>query len=101
MRVEQIDYRIAARIRTDMEKLLSVDKEHAISIYDMPFRTEWEEVWSQPHVDCKYQAPGGLMKPYAAIMYEGLWSFHKEGRLRHRLATLENGKKIVKFWLEN
>ena len=102
VKVEQIDYRIAARIRGDMEKILKGKKDAPVSIYDMPFRKEWEEVWSEPRVDCIYKNPNGLMKPYAAIMYEGLWSFHKEGRL-HRIVAEDPrkpGHKQMKFWID-
>lgn len=103
-RVEQIDYRIAKRIREDMEKLLAVDEEHAISIYDMPFMSEWDSVWSKPMVDSKYALENSRLKPVGSILYEGLWSFHKEGRLRWKLGTRtkKDGSeaKIVKFWLE-
>ena len=101
-RVECIDYRVQKRIREDMERLLPRCEREAISIYELPFRREWAEVWSEPRVDCKYKHPNGLLKPYAAIMYECLWSFHKEGRLHSTLgyrATNPN-MKITKFWLD-
>lgn len=98
-RVEQIDYRIAARIRTDMEKFLKGRKDNPVSIYDLPFRTEWNEVWSGEAVDSIYKNPNGLLKPYAAIMYECLWSFHKEGVL-HSVLGEKNNKTYLKFWID-
>ena len=85
-----------------MEKILKGKKDAPVSIYDMPFRKEWEEVWSEPRVDCIYKNPNGLMKPYAAIMYEALWSFHKEGRLHWTVSDdpRKPGHKQTKFWID-
>ena len=101
-RVEQIDYRIAAAIRTGMEELLKGKKDAPVSIYDMPFRTDWAKVWSEPYIDAKFSSGKGYLKPYAAIMYEALWSFHKEGRLHSVIGqkTDKPDEKITRFWID-
>jgi len=100
-RVEQIDYRIAAYIYDKMEKLLKGRKDSPASIYDMPFFGEWEEVWSEPHIDSIFSGKGCL-KPYAPMMYETLWSFHKQGRLHSVLGrkTSNPDQYITGFWLD-
>ena len=104
-RVEQIDFRIAKEIRLELEKYLKVGRENAIDLYDIPFYTDWDKVWSKPMVDSKYALENSRLKPVGSILYEGLWSFYKEGRLKYELGTrvTKTGaeKKIVKFWLEN
>ncbi len=97
VRVEQIDYRIAAYIHDEMEKLL---KEKHIGVPEMPCYTDWRGVWSEPSVECKFASPTGLLKPYATILYEGLWSFHKEGRLRSAVEVNDRGTKVLRFWLD-
>ncbi len=99
-KVEQIDYRIVKTVRESMEALLS--KGEPISIYDMPFETsmEWAKHWRKPLVDSKYVLDGTLLKPSASLLYEGLWSFHKEGRLHSVLGETKNGTKITKFWID-
>jgi hypothetical protein len=102
-RVEQIDYRTAKKIREDIEKVFSVDEEHAASIYDIPFRESWDtELWSKPLVDSKFVLEGSRLKPVGPAIYEGLWSLYKEGRLRMKLGTKSetNPGKIMRFWLE-
>ncbi len=98
-KIEQIDYRIAAYIRTKMEKLL---REKHIGVPEMPCYTEWREVWSKPYTECeKYKPENALFKPYAAVLYEALWSFHKEGRLHTAVEVNEKGKRVQRFWLED
>jgi len=103
--VEQIDFRTARLVREDMEKRLKVGEENAISIYDLPFYTEWNEFWHKPLIDCKFKNDNTTfpLKPFASLIYEGLWSFHKEGRLRYKVGSITKAdgteKKIVKFWL--
>jgi hypothetical protein len=103
-RVEQIDFRIAKEVRVELEKLLKVGEENAIDIYDIPFYTDWDKIWSKPLVDSKYVLENSRLKPVAPVLYEGLWSFYKEGRLKMKLGTRLNSKgiekKIMKFWLE-
>lgn len=101
-RVEQIDYRIAASIRTRMEELLLGRRDDPLSIYDMPFWTDWADVWTEPYRDSIFDSGKGYLKPYAAILYECFWSFHKEGRLRMTLGrkTKKPDEKITRFWIE-
>ena len=103
-RVEQIDFRIAKEVRLELERLLKYGEENAIDLYDIPFYTEWDSIWSKPLVDSKYVLENSRLKPVGPVLYEGLWSFYKEGRLRMKLGTRldKNGveKKIMKFWLE-
>ena len=103
-RVEQIDFRLAMKFRLELEKLLKYGRENAIDLYDIPFYTDWDEIWSKPMVDSKYALENSRLKPVASALYEGLWSFYKEGKLRFELGTRKNKngteKKIMKFWLE-
>ena len=99
VRVEQIDYRIAAKIYERMEALLKNAGEEGASLYDMPAYDEWRDIWNEPYVDCKYPKEGGLLKPYAMVLYETLWAFYKEGRLRERIGE-RRGKPITKFILD-
>ena len=99
VRVEQIDYRIAAAIYQRMEALLKGQRDDPKSLYDMPCYEEWRDVWSAPEVDCKYAKEGGLLKPYATILYDALWSFYKQGRL-HSILGERKGKPITKFWID-
>ena len=104
-RVEQLDFRLEMKFRGELEKYLKVGEENAIDIYDIPFYTEWDNIWTKPLVDSKYKPEGSRLKPVAPALYEGLWSFYKEGRLKMKLGTRikSNGeeKKIMKFWLED
>ena len=103
-KVEQIDFRLAMKFRQELESLLKVGEENAIDLYDIPFYTDWDSIWTKPLVDSKYVLEGTRLKPVASALYEGLWSFHKEGRLKMKLGTRINSKgvqkKIMKFWLE-
>lgn len=104
-RVEQIDFRIAKEIRQSLERYLKVGRENAIDVYDLPLRTEWDEIWSKPLVESKYALENSRLKPIGPAIYEGLWSFYREGRLRYELGTRISSKtgrekKIMKFWLE-
>lgn len=97
-RVEQVDYRIAAYIRGEMEKLL---REKHVGVPEMPCYTDWRGVWSKPYTECEEFAPENvLFKPYAAILYECLWSFYKEGRLHSAVEINERGKRVQRFWLD-
>ena len=98
VRVEQIDYRVAAYIHGEMEKLL---KKGHIGVPEMPCYDDWRGIWSEPSVECKFANPTGLLKPYATILYEGLWSFHKEGRLKSAIEKNAKGENILRFWLED
>lgn len=104
-RVEQIDFRIAKEVRLELEKYLKVGEENAIDLYDIPFYTDWDRIWTKPLVDSKYALENSRLKPVGPVLYEGLWSFYKEGRLKMKLGTRVNAKgqekKIMKFWLES
>ncbi len=101
VKVEQIDYRVAKFIRDEMEERLRGQKDAPLSIYDLPILSDWLNVWSEPRVDCKYVSDKGYLKPFAAVIYEGLWSFHKEGRLHSILGNKTNKPgKITRFWID-
>lgn len=97
--VEQIDDRISATIYARMETLLKGQKDDPKSLYDMPCYDAWRDVWSAPLVDCKYAKEGGLLKPYATILYQALWSFYRQGRL-HSVLGERKGMPITKFWID-
>ena len=98
--VEQPDYRVAAYIREHMEKLLiEGGEENPWGVPNFPCYKEWREVWTEPYVECKFKSPTGLLKPYATVLFDCLWSFHKEGRLHSRIVE-KDGKKTLKFWLD-
>ena len=96
-RVEKIDYRIAALVYERMEKML---REKPTSLYDFDAWRDWRDLWQAPLVDCKYAKPNGCLKPYAIAIYEALWSFQKQGRLRSRM-PLPQETQFVHFWLED
>ena len=104
-RVEQIDFRLAMKFRQEFEKYLKVGEENAIDLYDIPFYTDWDSIWTKPMVDSKYKPENSRLKPVGSALYEGLWSFYKEGRLKMKLGTRISKKgaekKIMKFWLED
>jgi glucosamine--fructose-6-phosphate aminotransferase (isomerizing) len=102
VRVEQIDYRVAKFIREEMEMRLTGKENAPLSIYDLPILDSWLNIWSEPRVDCKYISNSGKLKQFAAVIYEGLWSFHKEGRLhlvRGRKTNNPN-QYITRFWVD-
>ncbi len=99
VRVEDIRPDIYARAYARLEALLTGQEAAPKSLYDMPFYTEWRDLWSKPYVDCRFAKEGGLLKPYAALNYEILWAFQQEGRL-HSILGDRNGHRIVKFWLD-
>lgn len=102
VRVEQIDYRVAKFIREEMEKHLKGKKDSPLSVYDLPGLSDWLNIWSPPRVDCKYVWDRGYLKPFAAVIFEGLWSFHKEGRLHWVLGKKTNkpNQSITRFWID-
>ena len=89
----------SATIYARMELLLKGQREDPKSLYDMPCYDAWRDVWSAPLVDCKYAKEGGLLKPYATILYQALWSFYRQGRL-HSVLGERKGKPITKFWVD-
>jgi len=96
--VEAIDYRISALVYERMEKLL---KAGPTSLYDFDAWRDWRDLWHEPLVDCKYAGENGCLKPYAIAIYEALWSFYKQGRLRSRMPLPEEKHQFLKFWLED
>ena len=102
-RVEQIDYRSAKKIREDMERVFSGKRDNPQSIYSLPITVGWdEELWQKPLVESKYALENSRLKPIGSAIYEGLWSFYKEGRLHMVLGEKDNrpNEKIMRFWLE-
>jgi len=102
VKVEQIDYRVQKFIRDEMERLLVGKKDEPLSIYDLPILSDWLNIWSPPRVDSKYVSDKGYLKMFAAVIYEGLWSFHKEGRLHWVLGRKTNrpDQYITRFWID-
>ena len=103
VRVEQIDYRVAKLVREEMERVFTGKKDDPQSIYALPFHTDWDELmWQKPLVDSKYALEGSRLKPVACAIYEGLWSFHKEGRLHWVIGEdpRKPGHKQTKFWID-
>ena len=102
--MEEINIRLDA-FEGPLDLLYHLIEKNEIDIYDIPFYTEWDNIWTKPLVDSKYKPENSRLKPVAPALYEGLWSFHKEGRLKMKLGTRINSKgvqkKIMKFWLEN
>lgn len=96
-KVESIDYRIAAAVCERMEKIL---KKGPTSLYDFDAWRDWRDLWQEPLVDCKYANENGCLKPYSIAIYEALWSFYKQGRLRSRMPLTEEKHQFLKFWLE-
>lgn len=100
VQVEQISERVLNAYYERIEKILLGQKDDPKSIYDFPSYDQWRDVWQEPFVDCKFRHENGLLKPYATACYLTLWAFYQEGRLHGKLGE-RNGKRIVKFWLEN
>lgn len=100
VRVEQITPGMFAKIYSRMEKALRGKENEPLSLYDLPLYTDWKDIWSKPYVDCKYVADGErLLKPYATLLYEVLWSFYKEGRLHSTLGEYK-GRRIMRYWID-
>ncbi len=99
--VEQPNYRTSAYVYKHMEKLLlEGGEENPWGVPNFPCYDEWRETWSEPYVECKFASPTGLLKPYATVLFECLYTFHKEGRLKSRIVEDEKGHKTLKFWLD-
>ncbi len=97
VKIEEPNAMITAKYYAYMEAMLAGQKDSPKTIYDLPMYTDWRDLWSQPFVDCKYAKESGLLKPYAATMYDVLWAFHKEGRLH----TVEGNKaQFSQFWID-
>ena len=101
VRVEQINARIAGEFYSRIEAMLLGKKDDPVSIYDMDAYRGWRDIWSKPYVECKFRGEKeGLLKPYAAAIYQALWALHREGRLRSTLGTY-HGAPMTRFWIEN
>ena len=100
VQVEQINARIAGEFYSRVEALLKGKKDDPVSIYDIDAYGAWRDIWTKPYVDCKFKAEKeGLLKPYAAGIYQALWALHKEGRLHSTLGTY-HGAPMTRFWIE-
>lgn len=99
IRVEEPTARMYAAVYNYLEELLSASKDDPKSIYDFDLAKVTDKLWSEPYIDCIYAKAEGLLKPTAALMYEILGAFHREGRL-HSVVGDRNGVLRTKFWLE-
>ena len=100
VRVQQINAGIAGEYYRRIEALLLGKKDAPVSLYDIPNYGSWQELWSEPYVDCKFNGKKtGLLKPYASAIYDALWSLHKEGRLRSVQGTY-HGAPMTRFWID-
>lgn len=97
-RIQRITADIYAKGYARLERLL-LDAEHPLTIYDMPFFDQWKDLWDEPYVECGYRTEVGLLKPYAALMYQILYAFNREGRL-HQTMWDHNGKPLIGFTLD-
>lgn len=101
VRVEQGDARVRATLRAILEERLTGRADAPLAMEEFADRDWFPLLWHEPRVDCHIAAPVGTMKETAAMVYEALWSFYREGRLRYTLGRIEEKKKdIMKFWLE-
>ncbi len=97
VRVEEITTTMVTECYKRIESMLVGQKDSPKSVYDLPMYDDWRDIWSEPYVDCKYAKDSGLLKPYAALIYDILWAFHKEGRLR----TVDGDMtEFSRFWLD-
>lgn len=99
IRVEEITPHVYAAAYNHLENLLTGAKDDPKSIYDFNLGPVIEPLWSEPHVDCKYAVEGKYLKPSAALSYEVLAAFYREGRL-HSVVGERGGVLRTKFWLE-
>lgn len=98
-RVEQIDYRIAADMMKYLEEHLVGAEDNPISVYDACFGNDWSNTWSKPYNEGKFKSGKGYFKPYAALFYEALFAYYKQGRL-HIVDGERKGVRITKFWAD-
>lgn len=99
VRVEPISVHATALAYERLEKLLDGRKDDPLSIYEFNLMPDPKEFFNEPLVDCKYNSGTSFLKPSAALTYQTLYAFHKEGRLRGCLGE-HLGSKMIKFWLE-
>ena len=107
VRVQQIDFGVAAAFRQRVEAMLKGKRDNPVSIYDMHAYEDWRDSWQEPFVDCKFRNEKGLLKPYAAAIYQALWSLHKEGRLHSVQGTYQfpwepdaGEVAMTRFWID-
>ncbi len=101
VRVEQGDARVLATLRALLEERLTGRRDDPLAMEEFADRDWFPLLWHEPRIDCHIAATVGTMKETAAMVYEVLRSFHREGRLHYRLGRIEEKKKdIMKFWLE-
>jgi len=104
VRVQQIDYGVAAAFRQRIESMLKGKADAPLSIYDIPSYKQWRDIWQEPLVDCRFCKEGDMLKPNAAAVYETLWSLHKEGKLHSMQGTYKfSGDKesaMTRFWID-
>jgi glucosamine--fructose-6-phosphate aminotransferase (isomerizing) len=106
VRVEGIDFRIAKEFRLGLEEMLKYGEDNGIDVTDILLKKDWDSVWSKPLVDMdRYALENSRLKPVFPAMLEGLWSFHKEGRLGMKLGKRANKsgneKSVMRFYLKN
>ena len=100
VRVEQVDYRTESALRRYLEEVLKGKEDNPLSIYDVLIDgVDWKKIWTQPYIDGKFSSGNGYLKPYAEIIYNALYSFHKEGRLHWR-DCLRRTTLITKYWID-
>ena len=101
VRVEQGDARVLATLRALLEERLSGRRDDPLAMEEFADRDWFPLLWHEPRIDCHIAADVGTMKETAAMVYEALLSFYREGRLHWRLGRIEEKKKdIMKFWIE-
>jgi len=99
IRVEEPNAHMFAVAYDYLEKLLTGAEDYPKSIYDFELSSVIDPLWSEPYVDCKYAKKGKMLKPSAALMYETLAAFYREGRL-HSVVADREGVLRTKFWLK-
>ncbi len=101
VRVEQGDAKTLSTLRAILEERLTGRRDAPLALEELADRDWFPLLWHEPRIDCHIAADVGTVKETAAMVYEVLLSFYREGRLRWRLGRIEEKKKdIMKFWLE-
>lgn len=104
VRVEQVTEEVLQYYRNQLEPLL---KTAPYALCELEPILD-KEIWSEPMVDCKYVREGSMLKPVVPAIYQALWSFHQEGRLRSNVDIVyardvpwpNIDQYFTKFWLE-
>lgn len=100
VKVEDVDPGMYAKAYVKLEEALLHQKDNPKSVYELPeYKRYVNTLWRRPPVECKYVVPGDYLKPHAALLYDLLWTFHLEGRLRSCIGE-HAGRVRTKFWLE-